>query len=457
MSGRPTAAQVMAWAAELTVVGERIGGRFARSEPRRRAVGYIRGLLSDAERKNGWQLGEHLGDPTPDGVQHLLARAAWDADAVRDDLLGYVGGHLGEADGVLVVDETGFLKKGTQSVGVARQYSGTAGRIENCQVGVFLGYATAKGRALLDRELYLPKEWARDADRRSAAGVPAAVAFATKLVLARRMIDRAVAAGLPVRWVTADAVYGSDYHFRVAVEAHGLGYVAGVRSDFAVWSGFRQVRVKTLLAGVAADAWHRRSCGAGSKGPRVYDWALVQTNAPDPQAYARWVLIRRSVSDPAEVAYFACGGPPAATLDDLVRVAGARWAIEDLFELAKGDCGLDEYETRSWVGWHRHVTLSLFALAVVAVIRTRATKAGEKKGRGADPADRARSAEAAPAAGVGPAHAGRAGAGVVRVAAVPSAAGADMPLLETRRATAQLTTAVGLGLQDFRGFDRRDS
>ena len=382
MSGRPTtAAQVRAWAGEIEAVGERIGGRFARSEPRRRAIGYVRGLLSGAERKNGWQLAEHLGDPTPDGVQHLLARAGWDADAVRDGLLAYVTEHLGDPGGVLVVDETGFLKKGEQSVGVARQYSGTAGRIENSQIGVFLGYVTTKGRALLDRALYLPKEWAADKTRRKRAGVPKAVAFATKLVLARQMIDRAVAAGVPTRWVTADAVYGSDYHFRAAVEGHGLGYVVGVRTDFAVRAGPRQVRAKALLAEVPADGWYRLSCGAGSKGPRVYDWARLRTAAPEPDACTRWLLIRRSVSDPSDVAYFACGGPPATTLSDLVRVAGTRWSIEDLFELAKGDCGLDEYEVRGWVGWHRHVTLSLWALAVVAVIRSRAAEPAEKGAR----------------------------------------------------------------------------
>jgi SRSO17 transposase len=288
--------------------------------------------------------------------------------------------HLGEPSGVLVVDETGFLKKGTKSVGVARQYSGTAGRIENGQIGVFLGYATPKGRALLDRELYLPKEWAGDADRRAEAGVPEAVGFATKIVRARRMIDRAVAAGVPANWVTADAVYGSDSHFRATAEGHGLGYVVGVRSDFAVWSGFRQVRVAALLARVPADAWHRLSCGDGAKGPRMYDWALLRTNSPDPAGYARWVLIRRSVSDPTAVAYFACGGPPATTVHQLVLVAGARWAIEDLFELAKGDCGLDGYEVRSWTGWHRHVTLSLLALAVVSVIRSRVPSPRRKKG-----------------------------------------------------------------------------
>jgi SRSO17 transposase len=384
MTGRPTAAQVRQWAAEVDEVAERIAPRFKRAEPRRRAAGYIRGLLGEAERKNGWQLAEHLGDPTPDGVQHLLARADWDADAVRDELLGYVRERLGHPDGVLIVDETGFLKKGTKSVGVARQYSGTAGRIENCQVGVFLGYAAPKGRALLDRELYLPQEWAQDEGRQEAAGVPGAVAFATKIVLARRMIDRAVAAGMPARWVTADAVYGSDYHFRATVEKHGLGYVAGVRSDFSVWAGFRQVRVKALLAEVPDGAWHRLSCGDGAKGPRLYDWAMLRTNSPQPREYARWLLIRRGVSDPADVAYFACGGPPATTLDDLARVAGARWAIEDLFEVAKGDCGLDGYEVRGWVGWHRHVTLSLLALAVVAVIRSRAAGPARRKkgGRG---------------------------------------------------------------------------
>lgn len=380
MSGRPTRAAVERWADEVDAVSERIGRRFARSEPRRRAVGYIRGLLSDAERKNGWQVAEHLGEATPDGVQHLLARADWDADAVRDDLMVYVAEHLGDPDGVLVVDETGFLKKGTKSCGVARQYTGTAGRIENAQVGVFLGYSARTGRALVDRALYLPKEWAGDTERRKGAGVPGEVAFATKIVLARRMIDRAVAAGMPAKWVTADAVYGSDSHFRATAEGHGLGYVVGVRSDFAVWSGFRQVRATAVLADLPADAWQRLSCGDGAKGPRVFDWALVRTNSPAPDEYARWVLIRRSVSDPTEVAYFACGGPPATTIQQLVLIAGARWAIEDLFELAKGDCGLDEYEVRSWTGWHRHVTLSLWALAVVAVIRSRLPLPRRKKG-----------------------------------------------------------------------------
>jgi SRSO17 transposase len=324
-------------------------------------------------------LAEHIGEATPDGVQHLLARAEWDAEAVRDELIGYVRDSIGHADGVLVVDETGFLKKGSKSVGVARQYSGTAGRIENCQIGVFLGYATPRGRALLDRALYLPKEWTDDPKRCREAGVPREVRFATKLVLARRLIGRALAAGVPARWVTADSIYGSDYAFRNALEEWGLSYVVGVRTDFTVRIGMRQHRAKTLLATVPATGWHRLSCGFGSKGPRLYDWAVTLVNSLEPHQYARWLLIRRSVSDPTEVAYFACGGPPQTTLEDLVRVAGARWSIEECFEIAKGDCGLDEYEVRSWRGWHRHTVLSLCALAVVAVIRSRVSRPKRRK------------------------------------------------------------------------------
>ena len=379
MAGRPTADQVTGWADELTAVADRIGRHFARSEPRRRAVGCVRGLLADAERKNGWQLAELLGGATPGGVQHLLARADWDADAVRDELLGYARGRLGHSDGALVVDETGFLKKGVKSVGVARQYSGTAGRVENCQVGVFLGYASKHGRALVDRALYLPKEWSGGAARRAEAEVPKAVRFAAKLVLAQRMVERAVAAGVPAKWVAADAVYGSGRGFRSAIEGLRLGYVVGVRTDYAVWAGFRQVRAKALLAEVPAGAWHRLSCGDGAKGPRRYDWAVTRTNCPDPGEYCRWLLIRRSASDPGDVAYFACGGPPGTTLAELVRAAGLRWAIEECFELGKGDCGLDECEVRGWAGWHRHVTLSLFALAVVAAIRSRAAKPPRRK------------------------------------------------------------------------------
>ena len=267
---------------------------------------------------------------------------------------------------------------------MARQDSGTAGRIENSQIGVFLAYASPKGHALVDRALYLPKEWTGDRTRCREAGVPKGTTFATKIALAKAMVGRAVAAGLPAEWVTADSVCGADYSFRHALENLGLGYVVGVRSDFALRSGGRRVRAKALLAEVPAKAWRRSSCGAGSKGPRLYDWTWIPTNAPEPESYARWLLMRRSVADPTEVAFFACGGPPKTALDDLVRIAGIRWAVEECFELAKGDCGLDEYEVRSWTGWHRHATLSLWALAVVAAIRSRIPKGGvRKKSRGA--------------------------------------------------------------------------
>jgi SRSO17 transposase len=368
----PTIESVRGWAGELGVVAERIGKRFARSEPRRRAGEYLRGLLSTVERKNGWQLAEHAGDDRPYGVQHLLSRADWDADSVRDDLRAYVVEHLGHPDGVLIVDETGFLKKGTKSAGVRRQYSGTAGRIENCQIGVFLAYATPGGRAFLDRELYLPEEWAHDADRREAAGVPQEVRFAPKTAQARRMIERALDAGVPAAWVAADAVYGSDYKFRSAIERRGLGYAVGVRSDQSVCVGFRQVRVAKLLAEAPPEAWRRLSCGAGSKGPRVFDWAIHPVHSPEPEEYARWLLVRRDVDDPKEVTYLLCGGPPGTTIERLVAVAGTRWAIEECFALAKGDCGLDHYEVRSWTGWYRHVTLALFAHAALTVIRAKA-------------------------------------------------------------------------------------
>ena len=254
MSGRPTARQVAGWADEVTAVAERIGRHFARGEPRRRAVGYVRGLLSEAERENGWPPAEHLGDPTPDGVQHLLARADRDADAARDDLIGYVAEHPGGPAGVRVVGGTGLLRKGAKSCGVARRYSGTAGRVENGQVGVFLGYAAPKGRALLDRALYLPKEWADDRPRCRAAAVPDATAFAAKLELARRMVDRAADAGVPARWVTGGAVYGSGYTFRAARERRGLGYVRGVRTDQAVCVGRRPREVRALLPEVPAAA-----------------------------------------------------------------------------------------------------------------------------------------------------------------------------------------------------------
>jgi SRSO17 transposase len=380
---RPTTDDVQGWAEELDAVGRRMGQHFARSEPRQRAVAYLRGLLGDAERKNGWQLAEYLGDQRPYGVQHLLGRADWDADAVRGDLREYAFAHLRDPLGVLVVDETGFLKKGDKSAGVQRQYSGTAGRIENCQVGVFLAYASPKGRTLIDRELYLPKEWAEDAERRKEARVPLGVTFATKPQLAQRMLQRALDAGATAAWVTADEVYGGDGKLRLWLEGRGQAYVLAVKSDQRVWGGFRQAKVSALAAEVPAGAWHRLSAGDGAKGPRLYDWAVTRVNCPEPEAFQRWLLVRRSTSDPTDLAYYLCGGPPRTALNELVRVAGSRWAVEECFEAAKGEVGLDQYEVRSWVGWYRHVTLALFAQALLTVIRMRAAaEAGPKKGGG---------------------------------------------------------------------------
>jgi SRSO17 transposase len=379
MSAKPVLADVEGWASELDAAAALLGRHFARSEPRERATAYLRGLLSDIERKNGWQLAERAGDARPYGVQHLLGRADWSADDVRDELIRYAHRALADPRGVLVVDETGFLKKGTKSAGVARQYSGTAGRVENCQVGVFLAFAGRKGRALIDRALYLPKDWAADADRRKAAGVPAGTAFATKPRLAEAMVARALRLGVRAAWVTGDAVYGNDSAFRRYLERAGQPYVLAVQAGQRLWVGFEQRRVDALADELVAGAWHRASAGDGSKGPRWYDWAVTAHGPVDERGWQLWLLVRRHRERPGERAYYLCRGPADTAWPELVRAAGARWAVEECFERAKGTCGLDEYEVRSWAGWHRHVTLSLWALAVLAAVRVTAA-GGRKRG-----------------------------------------------------------------------------
>jgi len=379
MSERPTRQGVQQWAEEVEAVGQRIGRHFARSEPRQRAVGYLRGLLSDAQRKNGWQLAELLGDTTPDGVQHLLARADWDANAVRDDLLAYVQENLGTADGVLIVDETGFLKKGMKSCGVQRQYSGTAGRIENCQIGVFLAYASGQGHTLIDRELYLPEAWAGDHQRRLEAGVPPEVEFATKPQLGQRMLKRAWQQGVTAAWLTADTVYGHDGQFRRFLEANRQPYVLAVPANQLLFDGQSRRAVQEIAAGLPPQAWQRISVGAGTKGPRWYDWAVQPFGPVDERGWRLWLVVRRHPQQPDEQAYYFARGPADTRSDVLVGVAGARWRVEECLELAKGDCGLGEYEVRTWTGWQRHVTLSLWALAVVVVIRSRVAKTPRRK------------------------------------------------------------------------------
>jgi len=373
---------VAGWAAGLGEVHARIASRFARPEPRRRALAYLRGLLGPVERKNGWQLAEQAGEATPDGMQRLLGAATWDADAVRDDLRAYVVEHLGDPAAVLVVDETGFLKKGTKSVGVQRQDSGTAGRIEHCQIGVFLAYAAPNGRAFLDRELDLPAAWATDAGRRAEAGVPAAAVCRTKPQLARAMLERALAAGVPAAWVTGDEVDGGDRRLRVWLEARDRPHVLAGKRTEPLWAvtarGPAQVAAEALAAAVPPDAWATLSAGAGAKGPRLYDWARVPIRPLADPARGYWLLARRSLAAPTELAHDVCYGPAEATLDDLVRVAGTRWAVEEVIEAAKGEVGLDHDEVRRWDGWYRHVTLCLLAHAFLAVTRARA--AGDEKG-----------------------------------------------------------------------------
>jgi SRSO17 transposase len=366
-----TRRDVQGWSGSLDAVLERIAPRFARAEPRRRAASYLRGLLAPVERKNGWQLAEAAGDATPDGVQDFLSRARWDADAVRDDLQAYAGEHLGDADAVLVLDETGFVKKGAKSAGVQRQYTGTAGRIENSQVGVFLGYASRHGHALLDRALYLPKQWAEDADRRGGARVPEAVAFTTKPKLGLLMLERARVAGVPFSWVAGDSVYGADHAIRRWAERHRRGYVLAVTSGQRL--GLRPVT--TWIRQLPRSAWRRLSAGDGAKGPRLYDWACVPYSGAAP-GFRGALLVRRSIAKPTELAFYLTHAPEGTALAELVRVAGARWSIESLFEQAKGEVGLDHYEVRSWVGWHRHATLAMLALAYLAAVRKAAGAGG---------------------------------------------------------------------------------
>jgi SRSO17 transposase len=368
--------EVQAWAAGLEVLHARIAGRFGRAEPRRRALAYLRGLLGNVGRKNGWQLAEHAGERTPDGMQRLLATADWDPELVRDDLRAYVVEQLGDPGAVLVVDETGFLKKGTTSVGVQRQYSGTAGKVDNCQLGVFLAYASPKGRAMIDRELYLPEGWTDDPERCRAARVPEQIGFRTKPELARVMLERALDARVPAAWVTADEVYGGNPTLRGWLEGRGVWHVLAVKCtellEISSPGGAVRTSAEQLAAAVPVEQWVACSAGHGAKGRRLYDWTRVALAAPATDGMARWLLVRRSRSD-GELAFYACYGPAATPLVGLVRVAGTRWAVEEGFQQAKGEVGLDHYEVRKWPGWYRHITLALLAHAFLAATRAQAT------------------------------------------------------------------------------------
>ncbi|MEU8034288.1 IS701 family transposase, partial [Streptomyces sp. NPDC049099] len=312
-----------------------------------------------------------------DGFQRLLNSSVWDADALRDDVRAYVAERLGP-DGVLIIDDTGFIKKGTTSAGVGRQYTGTSGKIDSCQIGVFAAYATGSGRALVDRELYLPKSWTSDRERCRAAKIPDERTFATKSELARDIVRRCLAAGLPAAWVTADEAYGQDWHFRRLLEQLGVGYVVAVPKSQQIKSLAEIWRIDELIEDAPADAWQRLSCGDGAKGPRVYDWAAAKLPVniifdPDPPTHHRWVMARRSLSNPGELAYYLAYAPVGIEIAELVRVAGSRWAIEECFQAAKNECGLDEYEVRRYVGWYRHITLAMLAHAVLAALAAQAS------------------------------------------------------------------------------------
>jgi SRSO17 transposase len=339
-----------------------VAGRFGRVEPRRAAHDFAFGLLSSVERKNSWWLAEHAGYANPLALQRLLHRAVWDADAVRNDLRARVVDQLGHRDSILVPDETGFIKKGVHSAGVQRQYSGTAGRIENSQIAVFVAYVTPRGRALIDRRLYLPETtWCHDPDRRDQAGIPAEVDFATKPRLALQMLNAALDAGVKARWVTADEVYGNDGAFRTALEQRGLGYVLAVSCDHRVHAYSRTRRADEVAAMLPKRPWQTRSAGPGAKGHRDYDWAWIRL------ADRRWLLIRHN-STTGELAYYRCWSPNPVPLSTVVRVAGSRWAIEELFQTGKGQVGLDHYQVRTWKSWHRFITLALLALAFLTIV-----------------------------------------------------------------------------------------
>lgn len=382
------------WMGELTALHERLTPCFYRVEMATKALEYLKGLLGPAERKNGWQIAEQAGDAVPYGMQRLLRSSRWDEDGAMRTLRRYVREHFGQRGGVLAVDETAFIKKGDKSAGVKRQYCGTTGQVENCQVAVYLHYVSLQGGgAFVDRELYLPEDWTNDRDRCAEAGVPDDVPFSTKPELARIMLRRARAEGFVPAWTTGDAVYGSDPGLRGELEGWGWPYVLGVKTTEPVRpadaDGLITRPAGELVAEIPAGAWRRHSAGDGVQGPRLYDWAIVPLVRLGPAVGNHLLLARRSLSDPSDIDLFLVFTTTAVTLADLARAAGWRWTIEVGFEAAKGEVGLGHYEVRQYRAWYRHMTLALAAYAVLAVIKARHA-AAEKKDSvvEADPADR---------------------------------------------------------------------
>jgi SRSO17 transposase len=370
------------WAGSLREVKRRIRPLFTQERVAVSAGLFLDGLLGPERRKTGWMRAEAAGDPGPWRQQAILGRGRWEADALRDVVRDYALETLAAPDAVLVLDETGFLKQGKASCGVARQYTGSAGKVTNCQVGVFAAYVSRHGHAFVDRALYLPEAWTDDPARLSAAHVPPGVTFATKPRLALAMIGRAIAAGVPFAWVAADSVYGVG-EIETALRRAGKGYVLGVNGShpFNSWGDKPPVAgtAEAIARALPASAWARLSAGEGTKGPRLHDWAYLELADLEAAEYGdglsgpwtRGLLIRRSLTD-GDLAYFTTWCPAGTGIEILVNVEGRRWAIEDGFETAKNELGLDHNETRSWHGWHRHVSLVMLAFAMLAVIRHRA-------------------------------------------------------------------------------------
>jgi len=365
--------QVAADAERLVQEAERqLWAHFRRQQGHDHAVDYLRGLIADVERKNGWQLAEHAGYGHPRGMQRVLDRYSWDYQAVREDLRQYVVTELGDPAGVLVVDETGFVKQGKHSAGVARQYCGTLGKIANCQVGVFLGYASPKGHTGIDGDLFVPEGWFREPERCRKAGIPEGMTHRTKPQMALAMLEAALDGGVPARWVVGDEAYGSDGKLRRALEAREQAYVLAVRSNEqpSTWPPYGapgKHAVADLVAAISEEDWQRLSCGAGAQGPRLYDWAYLPLRPALGEGWVHGLLVRRHLVRTTELSYYLVYAPLECPLEEMVRAAGSRWTIEEMFKLAKGQVGLDHYEVRRWRGWHRHITLALVALAVLAV------------------------------------------------------------------------------------------
>jgi SRSO17 transposase len=357
----------------------RLGSQVPRADTRQQVVCYIQSLLGEVERRNSWQLAEYAGHPTPYAFQHVLGRANWDVEGVRDEGCSSVYAHLQATDDALVIDETGFLKQGTHSAGVQRQYRGTAGRVENCQIGVFLGYASAHGHSLSDRELYLPKEWLNEPERCDRAGIPTEAVFQTKPQLAEVMLRRAFDHGIQARWVVGDAVYGDNHGWRGFLEAREQGYVLAVSGKEYGWRGMSQIALRDLMAQHLPPPapWQRLSGGEGSQGPRWDEWTYLSINRPWQPGWERGVLLRRSLDPSPQITAYVVFAPVGTPVAALAVAAGRRWTIETGFREAKDSLGLDRYEVRSWTGWYRHMTLVLAAQAFLAAIQRQSKKKRE--------------------------------------------------------------------------------